>query len=197
MCKVTATIRKLERFALSGLVQIFFMCKYILRQSISVWRYKLLYMKDVIFTDLPKFCLLYSIWHFYNFYHKSPEHELSGVIAHYHHYNHYLRLPTLVTILVNQFRWLRPQSTSIPRVPQCLSPRRNWDPLSRKLVCIPLPPKNQRRVEHTRLRVSGWGSPNSDDWRKSLSLCLLSGWDQRICYCKKKQILKVVFQHWF
>jgi hypothetical protein len=28
--------------------------------------------------------------HFYNFYHKSPEHELSGVIAHYHYQNHYL-----------------------------------------------------------------------------------------------------------
>jgi len=26
---------------------------------------------------------------------------------------------------------------------------------------------------HTRLRVRGWGSPNSDDWRKSLALCLL------------------------
>ncbi len=26
---------------------------------------------------------------------------------------------------------------------------------------------------HTRLRVRGWGSSNSDDWRKSLALCLL------------------------
>jgi hypothetical protein len=26
---------------------------------------------------------------------------------------------------------------------------------------------------HTRLRVRGWGSPNSDDWGKSLALCLL------------------------
>ncbi len=25
----------------------------------------------------------------------------------------------------------------------------------------------------TRLRVRGWGSPNSDDWRKSIALCLL------------------------
>ncbi len=39
-------------------------------------------MKDVIITYLPNFYLLYSGWHFYNFYHKSPEHELSGVIAH-------------------------------------------------------------------------------------------------------------------
>ncbi len=35
------------------------------------------------------------------------------------------------------------------------------------------PPQNQRRGKHTRLRVRGWGSPNSDDWRKSLALCLL------------------------
>jgi hypothetical protein len=33
----------------------------------------------------------------------------------------------------------KPQSTYIPRVPQCLSPRWNWDPrpLSRKRVCPP------------------------------------------------------------
>ncbi len=31
---------------------------------------------------------------------------------------------------------------------------------------------DQRGV-HTCLRVRGWGSPNSDDWRKSLVLCLL------------------------
>ncbi len=40
-------------------------------------------------------------------------------------------------------------------------------PLSRKRVC-PTPP--------TRLWVGGgggWGSPNSDDWRKSLALYLL------------------------
>jgi hypothetical protein len=33
-------------------------------------------------------------------------------------------------------------------------------------------------VGHTRLRLSGWGSPNSNDWRKSLSLCLLCGTDR-------------------
>ncbi len=26
---------------------------------------------------------------------------------------------------------------------------------------------------HTRLQERGWGSPNSDDWRKSLVVCLL------------------------
>ncbi len=44
-------------------------------------------------------------------------------------------------------------------------------PLSR--ASVPLPP--EPRGGHTRLRVRGWGSPNSDDWRKSLSLCLLCG----------------------
>jgi hypothetical protein len=50
-------------------------------------------------------------------------------------------------------------------------------PLSRQRVC-PFP---QNRGPggggggHTRLRVRGWGSPNSDDWRKSLALCLLYG----------------------
>ncbi len=34
------------------------------------------------------------------------------------------------------------------------------------------PPLNQRSGEHTRLRVRGWGSLNSDYWRKSLALCL-------------------------
>jgi hypothetical protein len=36
---------------------------------------------------------------------------------------------------------------------------------------VPLPP--EPGGGHTRLRVRGWGSPNSDDWRKSLALCLL------------------------
>jgi hypothetical protein len=27
---------------------------------------------------------------------------------------------------------------------------------------------------HTRLRLRSWGSPNFDDWRKGLALCLLS-----------------------
>jgi hypothetical protein len=32
---------------------------------------------------------------------------------------------------------------------------------------------------HTCQRVRGLGSPNSDDWRESLVLCLLCGWRQR------------------
>ncbi len=64
---------------------------------------------------------------------------------------------------------LHPQSTNIPRVPQCLSPRPNWDPsppLPLASVSSPEP-----KGEHTRLRVGRWG-PISDDWRKSLELCI-------------------------
>ncbi len=43
--------------------------------------------------------------------------------------------------------------------------------------CVPPPPPtpNQGWGGHTRLRAMGWGSPSSDDWRKSLPLCLLCG----------------------
>ncbi len=66
--------------------------------------------------------------------------------------------------------------TYIPRVLQCLSPRPYWElgpitPISRKRV----PPPGTTGGGHTRLRVRGWGSPNSDVWRKSLAFCLLYG----------------------
>ncbi len=69
--------------------------------------------------------------------------------------------------------WVTVLPAPVPRVPQCLSPRPNWDPLhpfSRKRV---LPPRNQRGERHTCLRVKG--GPNSDDWRKSLTLLLFWG----------------------
>jgi hypothetical protein len=64
------------------------------------------------------------------------------------------------------------QSTYIPRVPQGLSPGPNWDPhpLSRKQVCPPPEPKID----------DGGGGPNSDDWRKSLALCLLCVYSWRL-----------------
>jgi hypothetical protein len=46
-------------------------------------------------------------------------------------------------------------------------------PLSRQRVCPS--PGTIEVGGHTRLRVRGWGSTNSDDWRKSLALCLLCG----------------------
>jgi hypothetical protein len=86
----------------------------------------------------------------------------------------------------------------IDRAPQCMSLRRSWDspspspasecapppfgPGGGTLACgrgvgwVPrcaLPPPDQRVGGHTRLRLKGWGRPNSDDWRKSLALCLL------------------------
>ncbi len=60
------------------------------------------------------------------------------------------------------------------KVPQCLFPRRNLNPpllLPQASVYSVHPhPKPKGGGEHTRLRVRG--RPNSDDWRKSLPLCL-------------------------
>ncbi len=47
---------------------------------------------------------------------------------------------------------------------------------------VPLPPEPGGRG-HTHLRVRGWGSPNSDDWRKSLALCLLCA-DNTVFLCR-------------
>ncbi len=46
-------------------------------------------------------------------------------------------------------------------------------PLSRKRVCPP--PPDQRVWEVT--LACGVGSPNYDDWKKTLSLCLLCDWE--------------------
>ncbi len=49
----------------------------------------------------------------------------------------------------------------------------------------PLPSEPKvRGGGHTRLRVRGWGSHNSDDWRKSLALCLLCGYDLASSNCR-------------
>jgi hypothetical protein len=58
-------------------------------------------------------------------------------------------------------------------VPQCMSPRQNWDSPNPSLASECGPPPRTGGGGHTRLRVRGWGSHNSDDWRKSLTLCLL------------------------
>jgi hypothetical protein len=67
----------------------------------------------------------------------------------------------------------------IYRVPQCMSPCRNWDSPTPSLAseCAPSP---GTKGGHTRLRVRGWGSPKSDDWRNSLALCLLCGSEHSI-----------------
>ncbi len=52
-----------------------------------------------------------------------------------------------------------------------MSPRRNWYPTPsapRPLASVPPPPGTKGRGVG-----EGVGCPNSDDWRKSLALCLL------------------------
>ncbi len=59
---------------------------------------------------------------------------------------------------------------------QCMSPRRNWDSPTSSLAseCAPPPgSKGGGGRPHSRAG-EGWGSPNSNDWRKSLALCLYS-----------------------
>ncbi len=56
-----------------------------------------------------------------------------------------------------------------------MSPRWNWDSPTPPLASECAPPPGTKGEGATRLRVRGWGSPNSDDWRKSLALCLLYG----------------------
>ncbi len=62
-----------------------------------------------------------------------------------------------------------------PRVPQCLPPRRNCDPPPTPLPQASMSPPEPKGGGQPRLRVRGWLSnlgPNSNDWRKSLALCL-------------------------
>ncbi len=58
-------------------------------------------------------------------------------------------------------------------------------PLSRKRVCPEPSPPDQRGGGGTvnRLQLKGWGSPNSDDWRKSLALCLLCALSYYVSLC--------------
>ncbi len=48
-----------------------------------------------------------------------------------------------------------------------MPPRWNWDspaPLAASECALP---PDQRVGGHTRLRLKGWGSPNSNDWRNA------------------------------
>ncbi len=51
-----------------------------------------------------------------------------------------------------------------------MSPFRNQDSPTPSLASECAPPPRFKGGRHTRLRVRGWGSPNSDGWRKSLAL---------------------------
>ncbi len=59
----------------------------------------------------------------------------------------------------------------VDRVLSLFSSRWNWDSptLSPASECVPPPPS----PTPTNQRAREWRSPNSDDWRKSLALCLL------------------------
>ncbi len=48
-----------------------------------------------------------------------------------------------------------------------MSPRRNWDSPTPFLASKCAPPPRTKGGGHICLRVRGWGSPNSDDWRKA------------------------------
>ncbi len=81
----------------------------------------------------------------------------------------------------------------IYRVPQCMSPRRNWDSPtpSRVSECAPPPVTKGGAPRHTRLR--GRGRPNYDDWRKSIALCVLCEstsiiGNQSILYLSRKHL---------
>ncbi len=74
-----------------------------------------------------------------------------------------------------------PQSTYIPRVPQCLSPCPNWAPNPSPASEF-VPARNQHLPA-----VEGVGGPNPDDWRKSLALSQGGGYkiiwdDSPLCY---------------
>ncbi len=78
--------------------------------------------------------------------------------------------------LLRNLLCLRHKVQRVQRVPQCMFPRRNWvlPPPPLPQASVPLTPE-AKGGGHTCLRVRGWGSPNSDDWRKSLALCRLCG----------------------
>ncbi len=52
-----------------------------------------------------------------------------------------------------------------------MSPRRNWDSPTPSLASKCAPPSGTGGGD-TRVQMRGWGSPNSNNWRKSLALCL-------------------------
>ncbi len=72
---------------------------------------------------------------------------------------------------------VRAQSTYKYRAPQYMSPRRNWNsptPLAASECTLPPGPKGGEAHSPA---AKGVGNPNSNDWRKSLALCLLWGTD--------------------
>jgi hypothetical protein len=85
-------------------------------------------------------------------------------------YDRLVPVPVLIRLNTNKiyiFSHLtkNPGYLGAQSTPQCMSPRRNWDSPNPSLAseCAP-PPRTGRGGGHSRLRVRGSGSPNSDDW---------------------------------
>ncbi len=69
-------------------------------------------------------------------------------------------------------------------------PSSEWG-LSHPSECAP-PPPEPKGGGHTRLRVRGWGRPNSDDWRKSIALCLLGGFNaDKLANSSRRKLRKI------
>ncbi len=70
----------------------------------------------------------------------------------------------------------------LPRVPQGISPRRSRDSLtpSPPSECAPPPPEPQGAGILACEWGGAWVSPDSNDWRKSLALCVLCGYHWKI-----------------
>jgi hypothetical protein len=82
----------------------------------------------------------------------------------------------LTSSTVEPGRRSSPQSTGtyLYRVPQCTYiPSSELGPAPPPLPQASVPPRNQRVGGRGGTLTCGWGSPNSDDWRKRLALCLL------------------------
>ncbi len=58
-----------------------------------------------------------------------------------------------------------------------------------------LPPGPKGGGGHTRLRLRGWGSPNSDDWRKSLALCLLCAFYSDLLLGSETLVHKIILSY--
>ncbi len=142
--------------------------------------------------------------HFYNFYHKSPKKNTNEPII-------------IIIIIISPcphslpFWWTSSDGwdhkVHVYLEYHSVCPLPGIGTLSKASECVqPSPPPpphgptpNQRRGECTRIASHGGERvvPIRTTGEKSPALCLLCGWDQRICYWKKKkQIHKVVFKQW-
>ncbi len=119
-----------------------------------------------------------------------PAHGVMKRRRDHHRCRHYsLNLKQLkgARVVVSGEGWLGPERLerggptkyiNTPRLSKCLSRRWNWyhPPPSPASECAPGTKGRGGLHTRSRLRVRGWGSPNSDDWRESLILCLLCSW---------------------